>query len=71
MLIYNYRFTRGKNEVKSNTDQRTGYGEWTTRKEDTYLLDPSTGEVKPYGMNDSTALFQSAGNVFITYLDQK
>ena len=37
----------------------------------TFLLDPSTGEVKPYGMNDSTALFQNAGNVFITYLDQK
>ena len=38
VLIYNYRFTRGKNEVKSNTDQRTGYGERTTRKEDTDLL---------------------------------
>lgn len=35
----------------------------------TYIMDPSTGEVKPYGMNDSTALFQKAGNVFITYLD--
>ena len=43
-----------------------GYDQYNT-----YLLDPSTGEVKPYGMNDSTALFQSAGNVFITYLDQK
>lgn len=38
VLIYNYRFTRGKNEVKSNTDQRTGYGERTTCKEDTDLL---------------------------------
>ena len=37
----------------------------------TYLLDPSTGEVKPYGMNDSTALFKNAGNMFITYLEQK
>ena len=43
-----------------------GYDQYNT-----YLLDPSTGEVKPYGMNDSTALFQNAGNVFITYLDQK
>lgn len=38
VLIYNYRFTRGKNEVKSDTDQRIGYGERTTRKEDTDLL---------------------------------
>lgn len=43
-----------------------GYDQYNT-----YLLDPSTGEVKPYGMNDSTQLFQNAGNVFITYLDQK
>ena len=43
-----------------------GYDQYNT-----YLLDPSTGEVKPYGMNDSTTLFQNAGNVFITYLDQK
>ena len=35
----------------------------------TYIMDSSTGEVKPYGMNDSTTLFQKAGNVFITYLD--
>ena len=41
-----------------------GYDEYNT-----YLLDPATQEVKPYGMNDSTALFQKAGNVFITYLD--
>ena len=45
----NLSFTRGKNEVKSNTDQRTGYGERTTRKEDTdllhtaYVLKPFTG----------------------------
>lgn len=43
-----------------------GYDQYNT-----YLLDPSTGEVKPYGMNDSTDLFQNAGNVFITYLEQK
>lgn len=41
-----------------------GYDEYNT-----WLLDPSTGEVKPYGLNDSTALFQKAGNVFITYLE--
>lgn len=41
-----------------------GYDEYNT-----YLLDPSTGEVKPYGMNDSTALFQKAGNIFISYLE--
>lgn len=33
-----------------------------------WLLDPATGKVSPYGMNDSTALFQQAGNVFISYL---
>ena len=37
----------------------------------TYIMDPSTGEVKPYGMNDSTALFQQAGHVFISYLDNQ
>lgn len=41
-----------------------GYDQYNT-----YLLDPSTGEVKPYGMNDSTALFKNAGNMFITYLE--
>ena len=34
-------------------------------------VDPATGEVSPYGMNDSTALFQAAGNVFISYLDNQ
>lgn len=43
-----------------------GYDQYNT-----YLLDPSTGEVKPYGMNDSIALFKNAGNMFITYLEQK
>ena len=41
-----------------------GYDEYNT-----YLLNPATGEVAPYGMNDSTALFQRNGNVFITYLE--
>mgnify|MGYP004569419103 CR=1 FL=1 len=55
--------------AKTGTDTSVvivGYDQYNT-----YLLDPSTGEVSPYGMNDSTALFQNAGNVFITYLDQK
>ena len=41
-----------------------GYDEYNT-----WLLDPATGEVKPYGMQDSTKLFQKAGNIFITYLE--
>ena len=41
-----------------------GYDEYNT-----YLLNPSTGEVSPYGMNDSTALFQKAGNIFLSYLE--
>lgn len=41
-----------------------GYDEYNT-----YLLNPSTGEVSPYGMNDSTALFQRAGNIFLSYLE--
>ncbi|MBU5482462.1 hypothetical protein [Blautia sp. MSJ-19] len=43
-----------------------GYDEYNT-----WLLDPATGEVSPYGMNDSTDLFQKAGNVFISYLDNQ
>ena len=43
-----------------------GYDEYNT-----WLLDPATGQVSPYGMNDSTALFQQAGNVFISYLDNQ
>lgn len=43
-----------------------GYDQYNT-----WLLNPATGEVTPYGMNDSTALFQKAGNVFISYLDNK
>lgn len=41
-----------------------GYDEYNT-----WLLNPATGEVEPYGMNDSTTLFQKAGNIFITYLE--
>lgn len=41
-----------------------GYDEYNT-----YLMEPSTGEVKPYGMNDSTALFEAAGNIFISYIE--
>lgn len=43
-----------------------GYDQYNT-----WFLDPATGEVSPYGMNDSTALFQAAGNVFISYLDNQ
>ncbi len=41
-----------------------GYDEYNT-----YLYDPATGQTSPYGINDSTALFQSAGNVFLTYIE--
>ena len=41
-----------------------GYDEYNT-----YLYDPVKKEVYPYGMNDSTDLFQNAGNVFITYVE--
>lgn len=42
-----------------------GYDEYNT-----YLYDPATGETKPYGMNDSTALFEKAGNVFLSYVEK-
>ena len=35
----------------------------------TILYYPATGEQSYYGMNDSTNLFASAGNVFITYME--
>jgi hypothetical protein len=35
----------------------------------TYLYDPATGETSPYGMNDSTELFENAGNIFISYVE--
>lgn len=41
-----------------------GYDEYNT-----YLYDPVKKEIYPYGMNDSTDLFQKAGNVFITYVE--
>lgn len=41
-----------------------GYDEYNT-----YLYNPSSGEVKPYGMNDSTELFEKAGNIFISYIE--
>lgn len=43
-----------------------GYDEYNT-----WLLDPATGEVSPYGLNDSTELFQNAGNVFISYIENQ
>ncbi len=42
----------------------TGYDEYNT-----YLYDPATGQIAPYGMQDSTALFEKAGNIFITYME--
>ncbi|MDO4338375.1 MAG: hypothetical protein Q4C91_09850 [Eubacteriales bacterium] len=41
-----------------------GYDEYNT-----WLYDPATGETKPYGMNDSTELFEKAGNIFISYIE--
>ncbi len=41
-----------------------GYDEYNT-----YLYDTATGEIYPYGLNDSTALFESAGNVFVSYIE--
>lgn len=43
-----------------------GYDEYNT-----WLLNTSTGEVSAYGLNDSTELFQKAGNVFITYVENE
>lgn len=41
-----------------------GYDEYNT-----WLYDPVKQETYPYGMNDSTDLFQKAGNIFITYIE--
>ena len=35
----------------------------------TWLLNTDSGEIYPYGMNDSTALFEQAGNIFLTYVE--
>ena len=53
--------------AKTGTDTSVvivGYDEYNT-----YLYDPVKKETYPYGMNDSTDLFQKAGNVFITYIE--
>ena len=42
-----------------------GYDEYNT-----YLYDPAKGETYPYGMNDSTDLFEKAGNIFLTYIEK-
>ena len=42
-----------------------GYDEYNT-----YLYDPQKGETYPYGMNDSTELFEKAGNIFISYVEK-
>ena len=41
-----------------------GYDEYNT-----YLYDPRTGEIYPYGMNDSKTVFGAAGNVFMSYVE--
>ena len=41
-----------------------GYDEYNT-----WLYDPASGKTYPYGMNDSTALFEAAGNIFISYIE--
>ena len=43
-----------------------GYDEYNT-----WLYDPRTQETKPYGMNDSTKLFQQQGNIFLSYIEAK
>lgn len=42
-----------------------GYDEYNT-----YLYDPLSGQTAPFGLNDSTALFERAGNVFISYMEK-
>ncbi len=37
----------------------------------TVLMDPSTGTVYKYGMNDSIAMFENNGNHFITYITEE
>ena len=41
-----------------------GYDEYNT-----YLYDPQKDESYPYRMNDSTELFEKAGNIFISYIE--
>ena len=41
-----------------------GYDEYNT-----YLYDPVKKETYPYGMNDSTELFEKWGNIFISYIE--
>ncbi len=41
-----------------------GYDDYNT-----YLLDPGTDEWYYYGINDSTELFETAGNIFYTYME--
>ena len=42
-----------------------GYDEYNT-----YLVDPDGTEWYYAGMNDSTEMFEAAGNIFISYLDE-
>ncbi|MBQ9064060.1 MAG: hypothetical protein IJ123_01290 [Blautia sp.] len=40
-----------------------GYDEYNT-----WLYDPETRETVPFGMHDSTELFEKAGNIFLSYI---
>ncbi|MDD3217686.1 MAG: hypothetical protein PHC41_00725 [Lachnospiraceae bacterium] len=50
----------------SNTETRVivGYDQYNT-----WLYNPATQTTEPYGINDSTALFESMGNVYVSYID--
>ena len=50
---------------KNTTALIVGYDEYNT-----YLYDKNTGETYPYGMGDSTELFEKAGNLFLTYIER-
>lgn len=63
-----YEISAQRPVIAKNSDNTSvvivGYDEYNT-----YLYDPAKGETYPYGMNDSTALFETAGNIFISYIE--
>ncbi|MBE5996264.1 MAG: hypothetical protein E7240_02775 [Lachnospiraceae bacterium] len=65
-----YEVSRG-NAVRARTEDGgsaliVGYDPYNT-----LLYNETTGEHYYYGINDSTALFQAGGNVFVSYLEDK
>ena len=65
-----YQVSRG-NAVRARTEDGgsaliVGYDTYNT-----LLYNEETGEHYYYGINDSTALFQAGGNVFVSYLEDK